>query len=232
MKTLVLGLLLALAYQPCAQALQFQLAPPCGRHASVGEVCSLPILALHPTQFTLGMIEVRARAAQFERKKPAKFAKYMKKHNVPVVIGPDGVFYMTDHHHLSRALYEDGVRTVNAQVTHDWSNLNRAQFWSRMESTKQVYLYEDGRGPLSPSELPNNILQLKNDYYRSLAWAVCSQTQAFKKEKVLFFSFYWANFFRARIPDSLVRNHFEQAVQLGAQLARSPAAKGMPGYRG
>jgi len=38
----------------------------------------------------------------------------MVKHNKeePVIIGPGGIFYITDHHHLARALYEIGVSTT------------------------------------------------------------------------------------------------------------------------
>lgn len=231
-KSILLSLFLTLAYQPLARALQMPAEPACSASTQEKDVCSTSILALHPTQFTLGMIEIDARAAKLEQKSQTKFDKYMKKHLVPVVIGPNRVFYMTDHHHLSMALYKDGLRTINVTVTHDWSAMSPAQFWSQMEATQQVYLFDDGRGPLSPETLPANILQMTDDVYRSLAWAVIDQTGAIQDSNVLFAKFLWADFFRTRIPVATVQNNFEQAVQTAAQLAQSPAAKGLPGYTG
>ncbi len=231
-KSILISLFLALAHQSIARALQMPAEPACRSNTQEKEVCSTSILALHPTQFTLGMIEIDARAAKIEHKSQSKFDKYMKKHLVPVVIGPNRIFYMTDHHHLSMALYKDGLRTINVTVTHDWSSMPPAQFWKQMEATQQVYLFDDGRGPLSPETLPTNILQMTDDVYRSLAWAVIAQTGAIQDSNVLFDKFLWADFFRKRIPIATVQDNFEQAMQIAAQLAQSPAAKGLPGYIG
>ncbi|MCW1777479.1 ParB/Srx family N-terminal domain-containing protein [Pantoea ananatis] len=32
------------------------------------------------------------------------------KHMIPVVLGPDGKYYVVDHHHLARALHDEGVK--------------------------------------------------------------------------------------------------------------------------
>ena len=230
--TIVATALSVLLFQPVVHALEIPPEPSCGANTKVHDVCSTAILNLHPTQFSAGMIEIQDRTEKIENMRQHKFTKFMKKHLVPVVIGPHRVFYMTDHHHLSLALYDAGLRTVNVQVTNDWSNLSTDQFWSQMESAHQVYLYEDGNGPLPPSKLPANVLQLHDDIYRSLAWAVQDQTGAFQKTSILFESFIWANFFRQHIPLSYVQSNFEGAVQQAAQLAQSPAAKGLPGYIG
>ncbi len=229
--SLFAAILTALPFQPYAKALEVPAKPPCGVTTKAHDVCSTAILNLHPTQFTVGMIEVDDRTTEVEAMYQFKFTKYMNMHLVPVVIGPNRVLYMTDHHHLSLALYDAGLRTIDVQVTQDWSNLSPAQFWSQMESSRQVYLYKDGQGPLSPNELPSNVLQLNDDIYRSLAWAVQDQG-GFQKTSTLFQSFIWADFLRTRIVMSNLQNDFEGAVQAGIQIAQSPEAKGLPGYIG
>lgn len=204
-------------------------APACNAQTKVGDVCSVPILEVHPTQFTLGMIEIESRTAHFEKMTQKKFTIYMKKHLVPTVIGPNRVYYMTDHHHLSLALYDAGVRTIDLKITTDWSKLSQTEFWNHMVAAHFVYLYDNGQGPMSPTELPSNILQMQNDIYRSLAWAVVKKG-AIKETNVLFAKFLWADFFRTRIPAEMIRDNFEEAVQTAADLAKSPAANGLPGY--
>ncbi len=69
-----------------------------------GDTCKTTIAGLHPTQFNIGQREVDQRAAKFSDMSDKKLQKYIDQNPAPVAIGPGGEFYMTDHHHLARAL--------------------------------------------------------------------------------------------------------------------------------
>ncbi len=206
---------------------------PCGPEATTGTVCSISILGAHPTQFSVGMVEVREKQAAVEALAPDALKKFLKKHTIPTVVGPRHVFYMIDHHHLARALLVAGVDHMNLDIQGDDSGLTEADFWAKMESAQHVYLFdENGRGPLSTSQLPSTVALLADDVYRSLAWAVLKQTSAYADTNAPYASFLWANFFRTRISRASLDSDFGAAVQAGAALARSPDAASLPGYQG
>ena len=64
--------------------------------------------ALAPTQITVGMIEVADKKKQLAALKGPDQADFLRDHPIPAVIGPQGRLYITDHHHLGRALSEIG----------------------------------------------------------------------------------------------------------------------------
>lgn len=205
----------------------------CGRDAQTGDVCSISVLEVHPTQFSVGMMEVKEKASKIEGLDKKELKKFLKKHTIPTVIGPRHEFLMTDHHHLARALFEAGVEEINLEIQSDWSSLSENDFWKKMEAAQLVYLFdENGQGPLSPSQLPRSADRLRDDIYRSLAWAVQKQTGAYADTNSPYASFLWANFFRQEVARNLVENNFDDAVKLGAELARSFKAKNLPGYIG
>jgi hypothetical protein len=89
---------------------------------------------------------------------------------------------------------------------------------------------ENGRGPRGPSALPESIADLKDDPYRSLAASVQDEGGFAKpKHDVLFLEFWWANFFRSRVE---IGSDFEAAISKAKELALSPEACGLPGYKG
>ena len=206
---------------------------PCGGGTQTGDVCEIPVLEAHPTQFSVGMLEVTQKTTEIEGMGKKELKKFLSKHTIPTVIGPNHVYYMTDHHHLARALSEAGVDHMNLEISSDWSNLDENGFWQKMEANQFVYLYdENGVGPHSPSELPASVAELRDDIYRSLAWAIQKQTGAYADSNAPYASFLWANFFRARVSRATVENDFARALKDGAILARSSEAKDLPGYLG
>src|SRR5260370_17732690 len=80
----------------------------------------IPILSLHPTQMTVGMREVkekRKRLREHWRKhKKIKQGQFLGRHMIPVVLGPDQRHYVVDHHHLARALHDEGVEDIIVTV--------------------------------------------------------------------------------------------------------------------
>ena len=205
----------------------------CGSDTQTGDICSIPILDVHPTQFSVGMLEVNEKQAAVEHLSSDKLKRFLKKHTIPTVIGPNHAYFMTDHHHLARALLGAGVDHMNLDIQNDYSGLSEQRFWAQMQSSQLVYLYdENGAGPFLPSQLPATVARLGDDIYRSLAWAVQKQTGAYADTNSAYASFLWANFFRTRVPRTQLNSDFNAAVQAGANWARSHQAASLPGYLG
>ncbi|MBV9220856.1 MAG: chromosome partitioning protein ParB, partial [Methylobacteriaceae bacterium] len=83
----------------------------------------VPILELHPTQITVGMREVEAKRRHWRTQADTKAAAFLGKHMIPVIRGPRKRHYVIDHHHLTRALHEEGVKNILVTVVADLSRL-------------------------------------------------------------------------------------------------------------
>src|SRR4051795_2772235 len=94
----------------------------------------IPILSLRPTQMTVGMREVKEKRKRWrEHKSKKKQAELLGKHMIPVVLGPDKRHYVVDHHHLARALHDEGVKDILVTVVADLTMVDRdaARRWLR-----------------------------------------------------------------------------------------------------
>ena len=77
------------------------------------KVHPIPILTLRPTQMTVGMREVKEKRQRFrEHKSKKKQEDLIGSHMIPVVEGPDQRYYVVDHHHLARALHDEGIKDI------------------------------------------------------------------------------------------------------------------------
>jgi hypothetical protein len=204
-------------------------APRAFAQAEAGTRIEAPILKLRPTQFNLGMIEVRSRADKMRRMPRAELQSCIDGHPAPVAVGPGGAFYIFDRHHFARALLEIGETRMVAVIKADWSGLSEDEFWRRMSERQWVWLYDEGRGPLRPSELPGTVAEMTDDPYRSLARAV-RKAGGWRKSSVPFAEFQWADYLRPRISRGMIRDEFNKAVEEGIVLAHAPAAESLPGY--
>jgi len=61
---------------------------------------------------------------------------------IPVVLGPDQRHYVVDHHHLARALHEEGVKDILVTVIGDLTMVDREAFWGVMDNKRWVYPYD------------------------------------------------------------------------------------------
>lgn len=206
--------------------------PSCGVSTRAGQNCKITADALHPTQLTYGAEEVKRRSDKIATMSFSKLQKYIAAHIVPVVIGPAGDVYITDHHHFAMAMAETfGQETIiSAWVVQNWSNQSPKDFWQWMDAQSYTYLFdENGQGPKGVEALPDSIFELKNDSYRSLAWAV-SNAGGYDTTTVPHADFIWANFFRLNIDKDAIDNDFENAVANALPLAHSMDAQTLPGY--
>jgi hypothetical protein len=193
-----------------------------------GDIYRLPVADAHPTQFSVGMVSVDCKRKQIERAHgEGKLSELLceEGHLVPVVMGPGGQHYLTDHHHLSTAVWRADLpekeKVVVAYLIHDWSKLKADKFWQKMIENNLCWLYDDkGDGPLNPRLLPADIGGLLNDPYRTLSrWlrdCGCYSKDVLKDRKkpmcdaksflpeghakAFFIEFRWANFLRQNVP--------------------------------
>ena len=58
------------------------------------------------------MREVLAKRKRWRETDDKKGAEFLGKHMIPVILGPKQRNYVIDHHHLARALHDEGVKDV------------------------------------------------------------------------------------------------------------------------
>jgi hypothetical protein len=190
-----------------------------------------PILNLRPTQMTLGMNEVRVKRIAWKEKTADDLTKFLAAHMVPVITGPKGEHYLIDHHHLARALFEEGLKSVFVIVVADLSRLPVDHFWNMMDFHGWTHPY-DARGRRRPySELPKNVKGMEDDPYRSLAGELRA-IGGFAKDATPFTEFLWADFLRPRIKAKAIKVDFAAALTKALAMAKTPDANYLPGWSG
>ncbi len=190
----------------------------------------IPILDLRPTQMTCGMREVNEKRKRF-REKGKKQGEMIGKHMIPVVRGPDKRYYVVDHHHLARALLDEGVKNILVTVIGDLTMVGRDAFWGVMDNKRWVYPYDAKGERRHFKDLPKSIKDLKDDPYRSLAGEL-RRAGGFAKDTTPFSEFLWADFLRRRIERKMVEGHFSKALEKALEAAKSHDAIYLPGWCG
>ena len=111
----------ALAWTACLVLAQAADVPPFGPTLPVKSQCVVAIEAVRPTQFAVGYREVEERAQNIVGKSPKKFKKYMEEHLPLLVVGPGGIPYLIDGHHLALALLKHHVADrFEARIEANW----------------------------------------------------------------------------------------------------------------
>src|SRR5436309_6685322 len=192
----------------------------------------VPILSLRPTQMTVGMREVKEKRKRWrEHKSDRKRAELLGKHMIPVVLGPDERHYVVDHHHLARALHDEGVKDILVTVIADLTMVDRDAFWGVMDHKRWAYPYDAKGERRHFGDLPKTVEDLKDDPFRSLAGEL-RRAGGFAKDTTPFSEFLWADFVRRRVKRKLVENDFDRALETAMKLAKSRDAIYLPGWCG
>ena len=191
------------------------------------------LLSLRPSQFVLGMKEVEYKIAKMHKMKQRELRDFCDAHVIPLVLGPGEEPFILDHHHFARSCWELGIEEYSVRVIEDLSKLSRPQFWNKMVARDWTYLHDQfGLGPHSPSALPLDIRCLADDPFRSLVWAVIEK-EGIEKQKIPFFEFKWAQFFRLNLSVQLhSKSDFTDATNLAFDLASSQLADHLAGFTG
>jgi len=233
---------------------------PCTDDSQPGDICSLQVADVLPTQFAVGMLEVQCKIGKYESLSPNELEKYLKSHLAPMVVGPDG-FYITDRHHMAKALFDSDIddteKVMWLNVTDNYANSALETFWQEMVDNGQVWLYDQkGVQPMTPWYLPKSWDAMIDDPFRSLAWML-RNSGGYGKVDTDYSDFMWTNFLRDNIvltqtkktakldPSSWtwcqvspysplciedLDSELQKVLPQAITLSQSAAASGLPGY--
>ncbi|HML07981.1 MAG TPA: ParB-like protein [Xanthobacteraceae bacterium] len=186
---------------------------------------------LRPTQITVGMREVLAKRRRWRETGTKKGGEFLGNHMIPVILGPKLRHYVVDHHHLARALHDEGVKDIAVTVIANLSKLERDAFWMVMDNRNWMHPFDaDGRRR-HYRDIPKSVTGLVDDPFRSLAGEL-RRAGGFAKDTTPFSEFLWADFLRRRMKRKIVENDFDRAVERALQLAKSTDANYLPGWCG
>jgi hypothetical protein len=192
---------------------------------------TVAIADLRPTQITVGMREVMAKRKRWRETGTKRGEKFLGKHMMPVILGPKRRHYVIDHHHLARALHEEGVKEVAVTVVANLSRLDGDAFWTVMDNRSWMHPF-DAKGQRRPyTDIPKSISTMVDDPFRSLAGEL-RRAGGFAKDTAPFSEFLWADFLRRRLKRKMIQHDFDRAVEKALQLARSMEADYLPGWCG
>jgi hypothetical protein len=192
----------------------------------------VPIMSLRPTQMTVGMREVKEKRKRWRaHKSKRKQAELLGKHMIPVVLGPDQRHYVVDHHHLARALHDEGVKDVLVTVIADLTMVDKSAFWGVLDHRRWAYPYDTKGERRQFKDIPRTIADMKDDPYRSLAGEI-RRAGGYAKDTTPFSEFLWADLFRQRLSRKDIDQDFAKAVEKALAIARSKDAIYLPGWCG
>ena len=184
---------------------------------------------LYPTQITVGMREVREKRKHW--RDAGHKAKFLGSHLIPVIRGPKDRCYVIDHHHLARALHEEGVREIAITVVAELQTLDKDAFWTYLDNRAWLHPYDDRGRRRHYRDLPRRVTGLLDDPYRSLAGEL-RRAGGFAKDTTPFSEFLWADFLRRRIKRGRVESSFTAALAQALKLAKGEDADYLPGWCG
>ncbi len=186
---------------------------------------------LRPTQITVGMREVAAKRKAWRAKKGEKGAEFLGRHMIPVVLGPKDRYHVVDHHHLARALHEEGVKNVLVTVMANLNRLEPDAFWFVLDNHSWMHPFDDQGRRRGYEDIPKSVKDLIDDPFRSLAGEL-RRVGGFAKDTTPFSEFLWADFLRRRMKRKAVEADFDAALEQALKLAKSEDADYLPGWCG
>jgi hypothetical protein len=192
---------------------------------------TVPIVDLRPTQITVGMREVRAKQKRWRETSGKKGGKFLGSHMIPVVLGPKHRSYVVDHHHLARALHEEGVKEVAVTAIANLSALDSDAFWTVMDNRNWMHPFDANGVRQHYDDIPKSVTGLVNDPFRSLAGEL-RRAGGFAKDTTPFSEFLWADFLRRRLKRKNVDRDFDHALEQALEFAKSVDANYLPGWCG
>jgi hypothetical protein len=186
---------------------------------------------LRPTQITVGIREVNEKRKRWRELAAKAGGEFLGKHMIPVVLGPKGRNYVIDHHHLARALHEEGVKQVAVTHIANLSKLDQEAFWKVMDNRSWMHPFDSRGERRAYKDIPKSVADLVDDPFRSLAGEL-RRAGGFAKDTTPFSEFLWADFLRRRMKRKSVERDFPLAIKKAKKLAKSKDAGYLPGWSG
>jgi hypothetical protein len=190
------------------------------------------IAELRPTQITVGLREVMEKRKKWRETGNKKGGKFLGEHMIPVILGPKKRHYVIDHHHLARALHDEGVKEVAVTVVADLSRLDGGDaFWTVMDNRSWMHPFDEHGARRHYKDIPKSVTAMVDDPFRSLAGEL-RRAGGYAKDTTPFSEFLWADFLRRRMKRKAVERDFDRAIERALQLAKSIDADYLPGWCG
>ncbi len=189
------------------------------------------VAELRPTQITVGMREVRRKREDWRGSRQKLGEKFIERHMIPAILGPKQRLYIVDHHHLARALYDEGVQEVLVVVLAKLDKLKKQRFWTFLDNCSWTHPYDADGKRRSYEDIPETVADLKDDPYRSLAGEL-RRAGGYAKEGTPYTEFLWADAMRERIGRKLIDKDFDRALEQALKFAKSAQADYLPGWCG
>jgi hypothetical protein len=186
---------------------------------------------LRPTQMTIGLREVEEHRKRWRALLGKKLSAFFGTHMIPVVLGPKQRHYVIDHHHLARALVDEGVKDVFVVPVARLGRLTEDAFWTVLDNRGWMHPFDAKGRRCRYSDIPRSICDLADDPFRSLAGAL-RRVGGYSKETTPFSEFLWADFLRRRMKRQLVKHQFDTALREALALAKGKDADYLPGWCG
>ena len=229
----------------------------CLQESYIGMKCTCDLRTLQPLQGAVGMEEVRKKRDDIKSDENLSATKRrfdLAYDPIKLVRGPGyyGLLYVTDHHHGARAWLEAG-HTMGTCVIQFAPEMDTGptQFWKYLKDKKLVRELDKNGNPITERQgptnlgdfpdnpLPRKLSDLPDDPYRTLAWRVRKGDgfcRALKNGNTEFAEFEWADWLRKRPefqnPPGPNDDWSGEKIIEAVALAKTSAAKGLPGYRG
>lgn len=186
---------------------------------------------LRPTQITVGMREVFEKRERWRQHSEKKKSEFLGRHMIPVIWGPKERHYVIDHHHLSRALWDEGQKHVLVTIVEDLRMLDREAFWVVLDLRGWCHPYDREGRRRDFDKIPTSVMDLEDDPFRSLAGEL-RRAGGFAKDTTPFSEFLWADFLRRRVKEKKVVKDFAAALTEALELAKGEDAHYLPGWCG
>ncbi len=197
------------------------------------KIRKIKVSDLRPTQMTAGFREVKAKRREWKDVDGSQSdrRKFIENHVIPAVIGPREDVYITDHHHIARALLDEGAKHALVVIHCDLSALPEMTFWNFMDQMSWCRPVDDHGQHQGFGQIPKDLEGLKDDPYRSLSAAV-ERAGGFAKDGQPFNEFLWADYFRSHIRRKSLEKDFDAAVERAVVAAGVKEARYLPGWCG
>src|SRR5262245_2599389 len=129
-------------------------------HVREPVLTSVAIADLRPTQITVGMREVHDMQKRWRARSPKDEEAFLGRPMIPVVLGPKKRTYIIDHHHLCRALHEEGQKHVAVTVVAKLDRLDRDQFWFVLDNRGWMHPFDEEGKRRHYRDIPKSVAEL------------------------------------------------------------------------
>lgn len=188
------------------------------------------LLDLRPTQFAVGMVQVRRKMAETRVVCNAERYGFMEKRAIAVVRGPRSQMYVIDHHHWARAWIELGIERAPVQIKMDFRDLDDIDFLAAMMERGWVHPFNERGQKVDIGSMPQTVAQMPDDPYQSLA-AFLRIARVFENPGEFNAKFAWADYLRQHVTgDSGTIEGFADMLAAAFRFAHTREAQALPGY--